>query len=160
MNKKIAVLASLLLLFTGTAFAAGNDTTTINYSVAAINELNLDGGPYSITINNATAGVDPDPEPYDGTWDITTNCATNAKKITAQINSDMPAGVSLWFDMQETTGAMAFPDYLSSTPINIVTSIDATAQSNLYFFLELEALATAGVVESASKTLTVTLTDS
>jgi hypothetical protein len=150
----------ILMFFTPSIIqAAGNDTTTINYSVAAINELNLDGGPYSLLSETAIAGEQPDWDTHQGTYDITTNCAANGKKITAQINSDMPTGVALFFDMDGPAGSSSAPDYLSATAVNIITGIDASADSNRIFFIDLEVTVEAGVV-SSSRTLTVTLTDS
>jgi len=93
MNKKFAVLASFLLLFTGTAFAASNDTTTINYSVAAINELSLSGSPAAFNISSAIAGqggmgdLRSDME-TSTTLDLTTNGAS--KKITVELSKDLP----------------------------------------------------------------------
>jgi len=155
------IIATILILSPSVIQAASNDTSTINYSVAAINELNLDGGPYDLTVDTATAGQEPELVTYEGTYDITTNCGTNAKKITAQLNSDMPDDTFLWFDMAPPTGAASvWMDPITSASQNIITGIDATAQANISFIIDLEAWATAGVIESASKTLTVTLTDS
>jgi 3-hydroxyisobutyrate dehydrogenase-like beta-hydroxyacid dehydrogenase len=49
---------------------------------------------------------------------------------------------------------------ISSTPADVDTAIDAVAEANINMTFKLDATVSAGVVASASKTLTLTLTDS
>ncbi len=53
-----------MVFIAGPVMADGNDTQTINYSVAAINELAVTGSP-TFTINSATAGSQPDTGNYN-----------------------------------------------------------------------------------------------
>jgi len=161
MKKYIIITAMFVFGFSGVCLAAGNDTTTINYSVAAINELNMRDIAFTLSIEEATAGQELTPMHVEGLYDLTTNCALDSKKMTAQINTNMPSGVVLALGIEAATGALSSSiASLTSTPQNCMTGIDATAQSDLRLNLDLQATVSAGVVPSASKTLTVTLTDS
>jgi hypothetical protein len=149
------------LFFVGLASAADNDTITVNYEVQAINELNIDGASVTLTVNAATAGAQPNQVTTSSTYDITTNCAADAKKLTAAINSDMPANVTLTLNLTAPTNGTSQGDVtISSTPADVVTAIDAVAEANINMTFKLDATVSAGVVASASKTLTLTLTDS
>jgi hypothetical protein len=151
---------AVLLLASASAFAASNDTVTVNYEVTAINELNIDDASVTLTVSTATAGSNPDQASDSATYDITTNCAADAKKITAAINTDMPSGLTLRINMTAPTGASsAGAVALSSTAVSAVTAIDAVAESNLTAAFTLDATLGAGVVSSASKTCTLTLAD-
>jgi hypothetical protein len=157
----LALVASLSCLFAAAAFAAASDTITVNYEVTAINEINIDDASVTLTVSTATAGSNPDQANDTATYDITTNCAADAKKITAAINTDMPSGLTLRVNMTAPTGGTsAGAVALSSTAANAVTAIDAVAESNISMTFTLDATAAAGVVSSASKTCTLTIADS
>jgi hypothetical protein len=159
MKKFIIITAALIMSFSGISFAAGNDATTINYSVAAINELNIDDDTLNVAVDTGVAGEQPLPDMIEGTYDLTTNCTADSKKITAQINSNMPSGTTLMLGIEAATGASSSSPNLSSTVQDCMVMIDATAQANLRFNLNLQATVSAGVISSAGKTLTLTLTD-
>lgn len=156
----LLTVVSLSCVFAATSFAANSDTITVNYAVSAINELNIDDASVSLTVSAATAGANPDQASAGATYDITTNCATDAKKITAAINTDMPSGLTLKVNMTAPTGGTsAGAVTLSSTAANAVTAVDAIAQANISMTFTLDATAAAGVVASASKTCTLTIAD-
>jgi hypothetical protein len=143
------------------AFAAGSDTITVNYEVQAINELNIDDASVTLTITAAAPGSDPTQVSDSATYDISTNCATDAKKVTAEIDSAMPSGLTLKINMTAPTGATsAGAVTLSDTPADALTAIDAVSESNINMDFTLDATAEAGVVAAASKTCTLTLTAS
>jgi hypothetical protein len=145
------------------ALATNSDTITVNYEVQAINELAIDATEVTLTINAATAGSQPDDDTDAATakYAITTNAATDAKKITAAINTAMPSGVTLSVTLAAPTGATSSGvKSLSDTPENVVTAIEMVAESALVITFKLSATVSAGVVASAAKTLTLTLIDS
>jgi hypothetical protein len=155
------LVVTMLALLPAAVFAASNDTVTVNYEVTAINELNIDDASVTLTVNSATAGLDPNQASDGATYDITTNCAANAKKITAAINTDMGSGLTLQINMTAPTGgSSAGAVTLSSTAVSAVTAIDAVAEADKAITFTLDATLAAGVVSSASKTCTLTLTDS
>ena len=143
-------------------FAANSDTITVNYEVQAINELAIDVASVTLTINAATAGSQPTDVTDSTTADyaITTNCGTDAKKITAAIDTAMPTGVTLYVNLTAPTGATSSGETeVTNVAANVVTAIDGVAESALDITFKLSATVAAGVVASASKTLTLTLTD-
>ncbi len=157
----ITALVMFLGLWAGNVFAANSDTATINYEVQAINEVNIDDASETLTVNAATAGSQPTAATDSGTYDITTNCAANAKKLTAAIASDMPTGVTLTMNVTAPTGASsAGAVTLSHTAADVVTSVDPVAETNIAISYSMSATVAAGVLSSSSRVLTLTLTDS
>lgn len=163
MKKIAAVLmtAGCILGFGGMAMAAGASAEqTATYKVDPINELAVTGTPI-LTINAAVAGQEPAPVTDNSTtYAITTNCATDGKKITAAINSDMPDGTTLVVNLAAPTGATSVSDQsLSSTAVDVVTGLDGVAESGKMISYTLSATAAAGVVSSTDKTVTFTIAD-
>jgi hypothetical protein len=150
-----------LTLAAGLAFAANSDTITVNYEVQAINELNIDDASVTLTITTATPGQDPDQVTDSATYDITTNCAADAKKVTAAIDTDMASGLTLKINLTAPTGGTSPGAVtLSSVAVDALTALNAVSETNINMTFSLDATAEAGVVASASKTCTLTLTDS
>jgi hypothetical protein len=162
-KRLVAMLFALALMgaMAGAAFAGASDTITVNYEVTAINEINIDGASVTLTVSSATAGSNPDQASDSTTYDLTTNCAANAKKITGVLNTAMPAGLTLQANMTAPSGATsAGATTLTASAADLVTLIDAGASSNVALAFTLDATAAAGVVASASKTCTLTIADS
>lgn len=155
----------ICLGLSGMAGAAANDTQTVGYEVSAINELSVSGDPAAMNVSTATAGVEPDAvSDATTTFAITTNCGDNGKKITASINTAMPSGVTLNINLAAPTGAVSSGDTDISnanvTALDVVTGIDGVAESAKTITYKLDATVAAGVVASATKTVTLTISDS
>ncbi len=160
--KRILIITMVMFfgLWAGNVFAANSDTATINYEVQAINEVNIDDASETLTVSAATAGSQPTAVTADGTYDITTNCATNAKKLTAALNTAMPAGVTLTMNVTAPSGGVsAGATTLTADAADVVTGIDGVAGADIAISYSMSATVAAGVVASASKTLTLTLAD-
>jgi hypothetical protein len=161
--RKVLFVSLFIMAVAGTAFGASNDTITVNYEVLAVNELNIDGASVTLTVDGAgtTAGSAPSATSDDTTYDITTNVANPAvKKLTAAINTDMPTGLTLTLNATApSTGLSAGAVTITHTAADVVTSIDAVAESDINMSFGLSATVAAGTVASATKTLTLTLTD-
>ncbi len=156
---KLSALATAMgFILSGGAFAADSTTQTVTYEVSEINELAVSGSPGALTVSEATAGSQPDAVTDATTsYDVTTN-ATD-RKLTAAIDTDMPADVTLSLTAAAPTGATAAGKVsLTATAADLVTSITQVAESGLGLTYELDAEVTAGVVPSASKTVTLTIT--
>ncbi|MFO7965917.1 MAG: hypothetical protein R6U50_18465 [Desulfobacterales bacterium] len=162
-NLFIGIIAvSMCLGFAGTAAAASSATQTVNYQVSEINELSVSGHPADMVISTATAGSEPDEVIEDTTtYAISTNC-TN-KKITADIDSEMPAGVTLKINLAEPTGAVSSGDVdISSATVNsidVVTGISKVAESGLSIIYKLSAVVAAGHVPLSDRVITLTIID-
>jgi hypothetical protein len=120
--------------------------------------LSASGSPAPMAVQTALAGTAPQPDTDVSTTYTVFSWLRGTQKITAQINSPMPTGVTLKVQLEapagaESKGAVA----LSTTARDVVTGIDfaITTRSITY---ELSATVAAGVVPRQSRTVTLTLT--
>ena len=150
------ILATLVLLAAANVAQAQTATQTVTFQVDAINQIAFTGSP-SLVINTATAGSGPAAATASGTWAVTTN-QSNAK-ITASINSAMPAGLTLTANLAAPPGGTsAGAQTLSTTAVDVVTGLTKVAQGSLNVTYDLTATTAAGVVASQSRTVTYTIT--
>jgi hypothetical protein len=151
------ILATMALI-AGVAGAASAQTATqsVTFQVDAINQISFSGSP-SLVINTATAGSAPTSATAGATWAVTTN--QTGAKITASIGSAMPSGLTLQVNLSAPAGATsAGAQTLSTTAVDVVTSITKLAQTAIGVNYSLAATAAAGVVSSTSRTVTYTIT--
>ena len=151
---------ALSLAVAGAAQAQGDKTATqtVTYEVQGINELSVSGNPGALTVSVATAGSQPTAATNaTTTYSFTTNLAGG--KITAEIDTDMPAGLTLTANLQTPGGAASTAGAvtLSSVAVDAVTGIDKQVASAKTITYSLTANVSAGVVASATKTVTLTL---
>lgn len=159
-NSIKAAFAAIVIagLGAGVAFAGAEATQTVTYEVQAINELAVSSSTVSLTVNSATAGSAPNAVTNTATtYDITTN-ETN-RKITGALNTAMPSGVTLSVTLGAPEGATsAGKTALTNTAADLVTGISTLNETGKAISYELAATSAAGVVPSASKTVTLTIT--
>lgn len=149
-----APVAALLALSAGRA-TAQTATQDVTLEVQAINQLSFTGSP-SLVISGATAGSAPTSATANATYAITTN--ETDRKITAEIDTDTPAGVTLSATMAAPAGAAsAGAVQLSTTAQDVVTGIGTVNASGLNVTYTLSATTAAGVVPSTSRTVTYTI---
>jgi hypothetical protein len=158
--KKLTTLlavAGLICATSGIALAANTATQSVAYEVSAINELSVSGVP-TLTVNAANAGSAPtEVSDATSTYAITTN--ETSRKITGAIDTAMPAGVTLTANLAAPTGgASAGALALSDTAVDLVTGISTLNVIDMGITYGLSATSAAGVVASASKTVTLTIT--
>ena len=159
----MAIVAALAMLFiAGPVMADGNDTQIVNYEVQAINEIHINDDSVTLTVISATAGSAPNQATDASTYNITTNVTSPAtKKITAAIDSKMGTGLTLQINVKApSTGTGGGAKTLSTTAENVVTAIGAVNQSKIPISYTLDATVAAGVVTSANKIVTLTITGS
>ena len=161
MRKLFAIMlgVGLCLGFTGMAMAGDNDNQTVGYEVSAINELAVSGNPGAMNVSAATAGSQPDAVTDTSTsFAITTNTATDGKKITAVLDTAMPANTTLKITLAAPSGGTSAGEItLTASAQDVVTAIDGVASSGHQISYELDATVAAGVVSSANKTVTLTI---
>lgn len=153
---RMAVLAAAgAALMSRGAFA--QVTQTVTYEVDAINQIAVSGSP-SLLINAATAGSAPTSATASGnTWSVTTNQST--AKITASIASAMPTGLTLSANLGAPGGATSTGlQALGTTAVDMVTGITKLNATGLSLSYQLDATAAAGVVTSATRVVTFTIT--
>jgi hypothetical protein len=155
----IAAAMALVLGLSSLALAGSTATQSVTYEVQAINEISVSGDPDSLIINTATAGSEPnDATDNSTTYAITTNGSN--KKITGAIDTAMPSNVTLKINLTAPTGGTSVgPVVLSATAADLVTEISTVAESGKTIAYTLTATVGAGVVASASKTVTLTIAD-
>jgi len=153
-----AILTAGILSLSPSALAGPTATQTVTYEVTAINELTVSAPTVSLTVNAATAGSAPTSATDASTsYAITTN--ESARKITGSINTNMPAGVTLSASLAAPTGGTSGGALaLSTTAVDLVTGIATLNETGKTITYSLAATAAAGVVTSASKTVTLTVT--
>jgi hypothetical protein len=156
--RSLSLAALVAALLSSTAFGGPTATQTVTYEVAAINELSVSAATASLTVNAATAGGAPNAVTHaTTTYAITTN--ESNRKITGALNSNMPSGVTLSATLAAPTGATSGGKMsLSTTAADLVTGISTLNESGKTITYELSATAAAGVVPSATKTVTLTIT--
>lgn len=156
---KTTIATLIVSGLTASAVLAGPSATqTVTYEVSAINELSVSSPTVSLTVNAATAGSAPTAASDATTsYAITTN--ESNRKITGILNTAMPAGVSLSASLAAPTGGNSVgPVALTATAQDLVTGISALNESGKVITYSLSATSAAGVVASASKTVTLTIT--
>lgn len=155
----LMVALTLCLCVAGTAMASNIATQTVIYAVSPINEISVSGNPGALTVSAATAGSEPDQvTEATTTYNITSN--GTGKKITGAIDTAMPSGVTLVINLAAPTGATSAGDVtLGTTAGDLVTVITQKAESAKTITYKLSATVAAGVVTSAQKTVTLTVTD-
>ena len=155
--KRYYALLAFALLTTSAAYAQSNVATqqvSINVSEIAVIAVT---GNVSMTINQATAGQAPDAATASGTYALTSNGTD--KKISAELDSDMPTGLSLYATMAAPSGATSAGKVeLSDSSADLVTSITQVRGTGLS--LAYEAVATVDAdPDNVTRTVTYTITN-
>ena len=153
-----AFLAAGFLGLAQHAMAGDTATQTVTFAVTAINELSVSGSPGALVVSTATAGQAPDMVTEGTTtYSITTNEAD--RKITGAIDSAMPTGLTLRIALQAPagSGSSVGPVTLGTSASDLVTGISTLNETGRTITYWLSATSAAGVVPSASKTVTLTI---
>jgi hypothetical protein len=156
-HRSTALALALIGVLAARGAAAQTATQTVAFEVQAINSITVTGSP-SLIINSVTAGGAPADATASASYDITTN-GTN-EKITAQLDTDMPTGVTLSASLAApSTGTSAGAKSLSQTAAqDMVTGISTENQAGMAINYTLSATAAAGVVPPGTRTVTYTIT--
>lgn len=150
------VLGAAVLVLSATTTQAQSVNQTVTFAVNAINQIAFTGAP-SLTITTATAGSAPTSvTDASATWAVTTN--TTGAKVSASMPI-MPAGLTLSVNLTAPTGgASAGLTSLNATAQDLVTGITKIGVGSLGITYKLDATAAAGVVASATRVVTYTIT--
>jgi hypothetical protein len=159
---KVTLAVAVGLVPMGAVFAANSATQNLTLEVSAINELTVSGGDITLTVSAASAGSQPTAATSSvATYAITTNVASaSTKRITAQLNSNVPSNTTLTTTLAAPTGGTsAGAVTLTTGAIDAVTAIPAVAQSSLQITYSFTATVSAGTVSATGRTVTYTLID-
>ena len=151
------LLSIAALAFAASAANAQTATQTVTFQVDPINQVAVTGTP-SLLINAAVAGSAPTSvTSASNSWAVTTNQST--AKITASIASAMPSGLTLSAQLGAPSGATSTGlKALGTSAVDMVTGITKVNASGLSLSYQLDATAAAGVVASATRVVTYTIT--
>lgn len=151
-----ALFAAGILCLSQNAFGSSTATQTVSFEVEGIDQLSVTGSP-SLVISSATAGGAPADATANATYAISTN--QTDRKITAQMDSDMPAGVTLSASVAAPSGATSTgAQPLSTEAVDVVTGISTLNESGKNITYTLSATSAAGVVPASSREVTYTIT--
>jgi hypothetical protein len=120
-------------------------------------QITVSGSPAQLTVATATAGFAPDPVSNSTTtYNVANSPGTTHYTITAQLNADMPTGVTLTITLQaggggSSNGAVV----LSMTAQNVATGVTHKVNSDAITY-QLSATAGAGVVPLQTRRVTFT----
>ena len=152
---RYAAPALVMLAATAATAAAQSATQDVSFEVQAINEIAFTGSP-SLVISAATAGSAPTSTTANATYAITTN-ETN-RKVTAELNSAMPTGVTLSVNLAAPSGGTSANTVsLSTTAQDVVTGVSKVNATGLSVTYSLSATSAAGVVAAETRTVTYTI---
>ena len=126
---------------------------------AQASSVSVSGSPAALQILGAAGGAGGVPAPaVDAATTYTVKVQNKAvKKITVQLSSNMPPGVTLTISLAPPIGASSVPVSLSTTVTDAVTNITNKQAQTLAITYTLNATVAAGVVGSQSRTVTFTL---
>ena len=155
--KRFFTLAFTIFAFSTSAFAQANvasQQVTINVNEIAVISV---VGNVSMTINAATAGQAPDAVTAASTYHMTTNGSD--KKITSELDVNMPTGLTLNTTMAAPTGATSEgKKSLSTSSVDLVKSITRVRGAGLA--LNYQAVATVDAEpDTVVRTVTYTITN-
>jgi len=156
MKFRIATVVAVLAMGVTANASAQTATQSVSFEVQAINEISVAGSP-SLVISTAVAGSAPTSVTYAlATYAITTN--ESNRKISAQIDADMPTGLTLSIEFAAPAGAASTgPQDLSTGSVDLVTGVSLLNATGLAVNYGLSATSAAGVVPSSNRTVTFTV---
>ncbi|PIQ63074.1 MAG: hypothetical protein COV99_04705 [Bacteroidetes bacterium CG12_big_fil_rev_8_21_14_0_65_60_17] len=155
--KNLFTLTLALFLTASASFAQSNKAThSVSVNVSEISVISVSGD-VSMTISAATAGQAPDPVTASSSYAVTTN--GQDKKITGELDTDMPEGLTLNASMAAPEGAdSAGKKALSKSAVDLVSNIDQVRGQGLA--LTYEAVATVNAnPDGYTRTVTYTITN-
>jgi hypothetical protein len=126
--------------------------------VAQFVTLSVTASPGAMTINSAVAGLQPTSKTDATTSYRVTSFLAPQKKITAQLNAPMPAGMTLTATYAALGGGTSSgPVALDATARNMVINIGTVLGGTAAITYVVAATVAAGVVPLQTRTVTLTI---
>jgi hypothetical protein len=120
--------------------------------------LLVSGNPTTMTVTGAVAGSQPLTLTENSTTYTVSALAIQPKKITAQINTNMPLGVTLTVVLVAPSGATSAGRVaLDNIARDVVTNITNTVPQARIIEYQFTATVSAGVIPVSTRTVTLTL---
>ena len=159
----LALMVLMLVAADGT-FAQATATQNVTLAVNAVYKIAVSGDPAPLTITTGTAGVDALSSVTDNStnYSITQNVG-NTVKITAHMDAALSPGYTLQLALASAKGTSAgtvdISNATSGSAVDLVTGIARGADANKAITYTFSADASAGVLASTTKVVTLTLTN-
>jgi hypothetical protein len=157
----LAAALALLALVSDTGLSQATATQSLTLAVNSVAKIAVSGNPGALTISDGIAGTDALSSVSDAStsYSITHNSLTNMR-ITAGLDVALPAGFTLQVALASnkggSTGATTIP---AGTAVDVVTGIARGADAGRTITYTFSADASAGVLSSTTRTVTLTLTN-
>ena len=161
MKKLTLIIALVALSVFGFQVALSQATQLVTLEVKVVNKINI-SGPVSLTIDDAIpGGAGLQPVSNNATSYNITHNGSAVGKITAAINSPLPAGITLELTLASTLGTSRGIQDISNatTAIDVVDGIGQGKDGAQMITYDFSATPEAGVFASTVKTVTLTVTD-
>jgi len=168
MKKSLSLILVLGLcaVCVGTSFAQVSATQTVNLAVNSVQKIAITGGAITLTITTGVAGNNALTPVTDATstYSITHNSAT-VLRITANLDAVLAAGYQLQIalapgaGMGTSAGTVDISNALAASAVQVVTAIPKGADAGRTITYTFNANASAGMLTSVAKTVTLTLTN-
>jgi len=146
------------------ALSQSTATQSVNLTVSTVYKISTSGNPAALTVTTGTAGTDALTSVSDNstTYSITQNYG-NAVKITANLDAALQSGYTLTVNLASSKGTSAgtidISNATSGSALSAVTSINRGADAGQTITYTFSALASAGMLTSTTRTVTLTLTN-
>ena len=155
MKRFFSFFAAALFLTTASFAQSNVSTQQVSINVEEIDVISISGS-VNMTINTATAGEAPDAATASATYAVTTNGKN--RKISAELDQDMPEGLTLYAEMSAPGDASSKGKVELSGKakdlIHKLTKVNASGLSLAY-----EAVATVDAdPDNVTRTVTYTIT--
>jgi hypothetical protein len=166
MKKSVTIFTLLIasVFAAQTLLAQGTATQSVNLTVSTVYKISTSGNPSPLTVTTGTAGSDALTSVTDNatSYSITQNYG-NAVKITANLDAALQAGYALTVNLASSKGTSAgtvdISNATSGSARNVVTGINRGADAGQTITYTFSALASAGMMTSTTKVVTLTLTN-
>lgn len=147
-----------------TASAQTTATQSVNLTVSTVYRISTSGNPAALTVTTGSAGSDALSSVSDNTttYSITQNFG-NTVKLTANLDVALQAGYTLDINLASSIGTSAgtvnVSNATSGSAVSVVTGINRGADAGQTITYTFSALASAGMLTSTTRTVTLTLTN-
>jgi hypothetical protein len=162
--KKLTVITALAVLSViafQAAFSQATATQTVTLQVSSVQKLSVSGNPAPLIITTGAAGTEGLTSVTDATTTYSeTHNSTAPLKITAGIDVALGSGYTLQISLASTKGTSAGTVDISNATaaVSVVTGIAKGSDSGKSITYTFSATATAGILTSTAKTVTLTIT--
>jgi hypothetical protein len=162
----LSIVLALCAICAGTSFSQATATQTVNLAVTSVQKIAVSGGAITLTISNGTAGTDALTPVTDAssTYSITHNSVTPLR-ITANLDAALASGYQLQINLAPGVGhgtgagTVDISSATAASAVAVVTAIPRGADAGRTITYTFSANASAGILASTVKTVTLTLTN-